>query len=99
MQDGLKAMFAEERKHIVALAQVADDQFRSPGHGFSMACAEIVKDCNAMTRFEKLGCYIAADIPGSAGHEDVHGRSLFGPGGEIPRCQAQAPVHGPLQWR
>src|SRR6185436_14620979 len=67
---------------VVALLEVADDEFRPRVHGGRMAFGEVVKDRDGVAGVDQLFDADAADVAGTAGDEDFHGtHSLAGGGG------------------
>jgi hypothetical protein len=73
VHDCLRPYLFECILYIAAIPQISDNQFRTGVDSPSMSFSQIVEDGDGMPGIDDLLDANAADVPGAAGQEDVHG--------------------------
>ena len=90
VHDGVGAPFFQRILDVAPLLEVADDECCARIHGGAVAFGEVVKDGDGVPGIDEIFDADAADVAGSAGDQDVHGKKATPPGIR-PVCGAARP--------
>jgi hypothetical protein len=85
MRDCGDGMFGDQPQDERGIARIAPDEDRAGGHRRSKARREIVEDDHLLARVDEFEHHMAADVAGTAGHQDGHSRLLANDPGLRPR--------------